>query len=521
MNPRHLLIAAAVLPAAVCCLAGPPVVSRISPLGIVPGKTTEIILEGDNLEGATILWTSFPSSLEPNSGKNSNSNTSERVSFRVAVPAGTSPGVGALRLATTNGISDLRLCFLDDLASSPDTVTNRTLATAQEVAIPAAIDGFCEEMGFHYYKLHARKNETIAIEVVAQRMGSRLDPLLRLLDSRGRELVYCDDEPGIGSDARIRHRFAAEGDYFIELRDSTYQGSSQHRFHLRVGGSPVSTSAFPLGQKVRALGFEFPNAKTFPSVEPNDTQAQATRVTLPAILNGRFEKANDRDCFEFVAEKKQQIVFRGRTRSLGSPCDLYLQIEKADGTRIADSKINGADDGTLTNTFAEAGTYFLVVEELNRRGGRDFSYRVDVEPIQPGFALSVETDKINVAPGESVELKVTCLRRDYTGSITLSIENPDPGITLENAEIPAGKMETLLKVGASAQAARGEAHRVQLVGHAKIGEVEFATLVSTLPALQKAFPQMIYPPLEFDGWLSLGVGETVSIDNKPPPKKKK
>ena len=45
--------------------------------------------------------------------------------------------------------------------------------------------------------------------------------------------------------------------------------------------------------------------------------------------------------------------------------------------------------------------------------------------------------------------------------------------------------------------------------------------MSTLPALQKSFPQMIYPPLEFDGWLAMGVGETVPIDNKPPPKKKK
>ena len=198
------------LPATFCCLAGTPVITRISPLGIVPGKTTEIILEGDNLEGATNLWTSFPSTLEPTSGNGTNRNTSERAIFRLAIPPGTSLGVGALRLATTNGISDLRLCFLDDLASVPDAVTNKTPATAQETTLPAAIDGFCEEMSFHYYKLHARKGEQISIEVVAQRIGSRLDPLLRLLDSRRRELAYCDDDPGSGNDSRIQHRFAAE-----------------------------------------------------------------------------------------------------------------------------------------------------------------------------------------------------------------------------------------------------------------------------------------------------------------------
>jgi hypothetical protein len=44
-----------------------------------------------------------------------------------------------------------------------------------------------------------------------------------------------------------------------------------------------------------------------------------------------------------------------------------------------------------------------------------------------------------------------------------------------------------------------------IIGQAKVGEDEVATTASTMPALRRLFPRMLYPPEELDGVLALGV----------------
>jgi len=41
--------------------------------------------------------------------------------------------------------------------------------------------------------------------------ASPLDPVVRLLDAAGKELVYCDDDPATGSDARVCFTSPATG----------------------------------------------------------------------------------------------------------------------------------------------------------------------------------------------------------------------------------------------------------------------------------------------------------------------
>src|SRR5207249_172983 len=116
---------------------------------------------------------------------------------------------------------------------------NKTMTNAQQLKLPVAVDGASDELSFDYYKFTAKKGQRISFEIVAQRLGSRLDPVLRLLDAKGRELEYCDDDPGAGADSRFAHRFAAGGKYFLEIRDVNYQGGPQYFYRLRVGNLPA------------------------------------------------------------------------------------------------------------------------------------------------------------------------------------------------------------------------------------------------------------------------------------------
>ena len=69
-------------------------------------------------------------------------------------------------------------------------------------------------------------------------------------------------------------------------------------------------------------------------VEPNNEAAQATRVTLGANLNGRFDQPGDVDRYVFTAKAAQRFTFTGITCSQGSPSDLYLKLLKTDGAEV-------------------------------------------------------------------------------------------------------------------------------------------------------------------------------------------
>jgi hypothetical protein len=387
------------------------------------------------------------------------------------------------------------------------------------------------------------------VEVVAARLGSQLDPVVRLLDARGNELAAVDDTPGVGPDCRFAHTFAADGEYVLEVRDSNYAGGADFHYRLRVGDFPLAAVPFPPGagrgaqttftffgpdcagaaratppptatgkqmrlstryegDRGKAGGSGFVTAAVgeydeAAEAEPNDAPESATPPGgLPVTLNGRLDPAGDRDFYQLAVKKGQRLRLSARTRSLGSPCDVRLQLFKPDGTKLAESKVEGAGEGTLDATFPDDGPYRLLVEDLNRAGGPGLAYRVTVEPYKPGFDLSVDTDRVNARPGETAELKVTCVRRDYAGPITLSAEGA--GLTSEGT-IPAGKNEGILKLKAPPARPAGGWLPFKIVGAADINGEKIAAAASTMAALRRLYPRLLYPPDEADGVLALGV----------------
>ena len=527
-------------------MAQSPRLSRAIPSAAAPGKTTEIIFHGENLAGISNLWTSFPAEVSFVGPDEHRELDGKKTTVRLTLPANAQAGIGAVRLAGTNGVSSLHLLMIDDLPSVSKSGSNKTVNAVQNLRLPSAVDGSAEELGTDWYRFSLRKGRRLSVEVVAARLGSRLDPVVRLLDVKGRELAYCDDAPGIGPDCRFTFEAPASGDYFLELRDANYHGGAEHRYRLRVGDFPLASMPYPLGApkgssvKVRILGPEVSGVGTvtvpvpagasrlpigvrrpgggglgfvslftsslpqFIETEPNDRTNIAEKISIPVAINGRFEKDRDRDYFEFVAGKDERLIFRGKTRSLGSPCDLFFQVQNAHGSKLAEANVTGPDEGTLTNTFSADGTYRLLIEELNRRGGSDFAYRIEIERFQPGFALTADVDKIEAPQGGSFEIKVGVARHDYSGPITVSLEGPGNDLVLEKETI-SGKTNATLTVKLSDRLDAGQLTHFRILGRAEIGDREYRTTASTVPALRKLFPLMVYPPAELDGWIALGV----------------
>jgi hypothetical protein len=512
VKPGVLVALGLALASAAQAAAAPPVIIKLEPAAAIPGIETVVRLAGENLGGPAHLWTSFPCSgtLDRNG---------DTTPFKLKLPPHTAPGIGAIRLVTTNGMSALHLFLVDPATTIGLGATNQSLASAQPLPGNSAVDGVCEELRSAFYRVSAKKGEPIALEVVALRMGSPLDPLLRLLDAKGRELAAVDDSPGLRGDAQLEIRVPKSGDYFVEVRDTRYAGGSRHRYRLRRA-APLPVPLPFLGNSDLAR-FTAPvdPIPTVPEHEPNDSQPQI--ITAPVELWGRFANPGDRDRFAFQAGKGERLVFTGRTRSVGSPCDLFLRVLSADGAKVAESNPMGADEGILTNRFREAGTYLLFVEELNRLGGREYDYRLGIQPLKPGFALSVEAGQFSAPAGDSIDITVQAQRNDYDGPIALQIVGLESGFTATNLVIAAKTNVTKIRVTIPEDLELGTFFPFGLTGSAKIGNSIFTARVSTLPALRADFPAMRFPPAELDGLLSLSVSENKSSNPRPPRRKRK
>jgi hypothetical protein len=495
--PRRLTriavtVLAAILFAALPALAQAPVVSQVTPSAAVPGGATDVLIGGNDLRGVT-LWTSFSAESAPQAGEDAST-----AKLRLTVAPDTPLGIGALRVMTPRGVSSLRLFMVDDLPTVAENGKNGSLAEAQPLSLPAAAEGACEQTASDFYRFTAKAGERVTVEAVARRLGSSLDPLVRLLDAKGRELVWCDDSPGASPDCRFEHAFTADGEYVIEVRDTSYQGGPEFRYRLRLSVSPMTPARFlpPAGGRDRP--------RVVKETELGDSGEPAFHAESPVSLEGSFGKPKDVDHYTFDARKGDRLLLRARTRSLGFPCDAVLRLEKPDGSRVGESISAGPDEATLSHVFSEDGAYQVRVQELNGLGGPGMEYRVDVMP-DSGFSLAVEVEKVDASASGEFELKVTCARRDYKGPVTLAIDGLGDGVKLSGNVIKEGQTETKLKAKLPEGFKAEGAANFSVVGRPKVGEREYETTATTAPAWKKLFPLMLYPPPEFDGMIGLCV----------------
>ena len=107
-----------------------PVLNMPVPMGIQRGTALDLNLTGTNLAGPTGLWTSFPAKVViPTDNKNGTDNT--KLQVKMEVPADAPVGYHAVRLASTRGMSNLRLFCVDDLPQVVKVETNKNKSTPQ------------------------------------------------------------------------------------------------------------------------------------------------------------------------------------------------------------------------------------------------------------------------------------------------------------------------------------------------------------------------------------------------------
>jgi hypothetical protein len=447
-----------------------------------------------------------------------------QLTFQLEIKPDAVVGVYPVRVRTSGGLSNVLLFSVGDLPEAADTEPNNMLPATTSVApatsspsaalaLPATVNGTAVGADQDVFRFGAKRGERIVMEVDAQRIGSPLDPAIHVFNASGRELAIDDDTPGLGLDCRLDVTIPEDGDYFVVVHDSKYAGLGPGQYRMKIGTLAYAAMAFPLGGQrggtfdVTLLGGTLPEPiKTTVKAEaPSDNNRLFVPVPIPGpqaqlpfrfaigdlpeslepaseaieerlfmeagVMNGRIAKASEVDRYKFPVTAGETWIFEIDAANLGSPLDAMLTLSGLQGNVLATADDgNGLDPRIQLSVPAGIEHVLISVEDLHRRGGSMFAYRLKARKPRADFSLQVipvgqqpvpgapplpvppllGPPAVNIPRGGLAVVQVNVVRDGYNGPIQLEIPETATGITAEDGLIPAGANSGLIVLSAAA-----------------------------------------------------------------------
>jgi hypothetical protein len=223
-----------------------PSVLVISPLFATPGSTVQLLLRGQHLTNVTAL--SFTQGQPPlqatvqqrkklELGKNPDAKMlgDTQVEVSVRLPEEAAPGTNQISVTTPAGTSPARPWIVLPAAGIiPEQEPNGGLAQAQPLVAGRTLAGRIQEAAdVDVFRWRGQRGEKLEIEVWAARGASALDPVVTLLDAKGRVLAMADDTNG-SRDPVLRQTLPADDDYLLSVVDAYDRGGQGYGYLLSV-----------------------------------------------------------------------------------------------------------------------------------------------------------------------------------------------------------------------------------------------------------------------------------------------
>lgn len=121
--------------------------------------------------------------------------------------------------------------FPNALENEPnDAITNASVAAK----LPVALNGVLSRKGdVDYFKITARKDQTLEINAWARRLGSPVDSVVQVFNNKGGSLSSNDDSGG-NPDSSIRFKAPADGDYYVKVSDQLGRGGPDFTYRVEI-----------------------------------------------------------------------------------------------------------------------------------------------------------------------------------------------------------------------------------------------------------------------------------------------
>jgi len=131
---------------------------------------------------------------------------------------------------------------VDALPDGMDSEPNDTAKRAQRVELPIVIDGTIGRPGDQdVFRFDGHVGQEVVAEVMARRLDSPLDSLLRVFDASGACIALNDDLDDLGSGVNTHHadsvvcvKLPTDGPYTVWLGDTQHKGGDAYAYRLRL-----------------------------------------------------------------------------------------------------------------------------------------------------------------------------------------------------------------------------------------------------------------------------------------------
>jgi hypothetical protein len=386
--------------------------------------------------------------------------------------------------------------FANALEAEP----NDEIKSATPVAsLPIAMNGVIGAKGdVDFFKITAKKDQTIDFSVYARRLRSPLDSVLHVFDATGKVLNGNDDNAG--PDSYQRFTFPADGEYCIRVYDQLYDGGPE--FVYRVEAKPVTP--------VVTLGI--------PLITANSQERQ----TIVVAKGNRYATLIRASRSDFAGELKLSAD--------DLPPGVTMQAEPMKGDVVqviyeaaADAPTAGrlvALVGTPTDEKSPVRASFSQTPDLVYRNNEPPYYTATVTKLavavadEAPFKLSIIQPKVPIVQGGSMQLKVVAERKEgFKAPINVSMLQNPPGIGSGGVTIPENATEATMTLSANGNAAAAKS-KICVIGNA---DLNGATWVASPFAELDVAPPFLTAKIEMT---AAEQGETapvlINLDQKTP-----
>jgi hypothetical protein len=354
-----------------------------------------------------------------------------------------------------------------DIGNYPEYIEvepNDTPENAGRVTPPVTVNGrvfsaYSTRPDVDCFRFSASKGQVFSLEVLSARLGSSLDPVLSVMDIKGKELVANDDARG--KDPALSFTVPETGDYIARVSDLRKRPDTSPGYRLRIAPSvPDFTLRF------------YPDC---PAVAPGDR----TQLVIAAERQNGFDgdvtlsinglPAGMRVIGKPVIAKGQNAVTLLITADAGS-------VPVTSPLRISGTATLGGRNETR---FAQS--------HLRTYVKRDDRIEETTRPVRFPFAtvtgpsdviIRTATEAMALVIGKTVECKITVERKaGYAAKIPILIQGLPANITVTGAEIPENKNETTVVLKAETAAQPGSA-TLTIVARCIVDELRFTDHVA-------------------------------------------
>jgi len=208
--------------------------NSLSRLGGRAGESVDVTLNGTDLEGAHTLWFDHPGLRALHL---------KGTTFRVVCAADAPIGQHDVRVVGTYGLTNPRTFVVGDRPESVESEPNNAPAQANSIALNSVINGGVTATDIDVFAFEGKAGQRVLIDLAAERLESRLDATLHILNAEGRELAECRDAQGV--DPFLDFTLPADGRYFLKIHDVIYRGSPDHNYRLTLSDGPHLDAVLP------------------------------------------------------------------------------------------------------------------------------------------------------------------------------------------------------------------------------------------------------------------------------------